>query len=61
MELKNIKNHIKYILVGDTCCNSYPCQNGGICSAMMTGGYTCACTAGYTGVNCQTGKANYIY
>ena len=30
-----------------------PCQNGGTCTNDMVGGYTCACTASFTGTNCQ--------
>ncbi|XP_038066487.1 neurogenic locus notch homolog protein 1-like [Patiria miniata] len=35
-------------------CQSAPCQNGGICTS-FNGSYTCHCTSGFTGFNCQTG------
>jgi hypothetical protein len=33
-------------------CASYPCQNGATCNAFNST-YSCDCTAGYGGVNCQ--------
>ena len=36
-----------------SCCNSAPCQNGGICNPLYTGGYSCTCANGYFGINCQ--------
>ena len=33
-------------------CLSDPCQNGGTCKNKLNA-YTCACKAGYYGVNCQ--------
>ena len=30
-----------------------PCQHGGRCTATVNGGYSCACTAGWAGRNCQ--------
>ena len=35
-------------------CDSNPCQNGGLCSLEPLGRYSCACPAGYAGVQCQT-------
>merc|ERR1719318_1643844 len=35
-----------------TLCKSYPCQNGGVCTARPDG-YTCACTREFTGDNCE--------
>jgi alpha-tubulin suppressor-like RCC1 family protein len=46
-----------YDLVSGACvnrndCSPNPCQNGGSC-ADGVGTYTCTCTGGYTGTNCQ--------
>ena len=35
-------------------CSSSPCQDGGTCVDGING-YDCSCTAGYTGVHCETG------
>jgi Notch-like protein len=35
-------------------CASAPCRNGGTCTQVGGGGYTCTCVAGYSGVLCQT-------
>ena len=38
-------------------CDGTPCMNGGTCIHTGTGkGYLCLCTAGYTGVICETGN-----
>jgi hypothetical protein len=37
-------------------CASNPCDNGGTCTAAGSS-YTCACTGGFTGTNCQTAPA----
>ncbi len=42
------------------CCNSSPCQNGGVCNPLASGGYYCSCPAGWTGVNCQTCNFKYV-
>ncbi|XP_060102406.1 protocadherin Fat 1 isoform X1 [Heteronotia binoei] len=34
-------------------CSSSPCQNGGICSPLLNGGYDCKCTALFTGTHCD--------
>jgi hypothetical protein len=42
--------------VSGTCvdpCSPNPCQNGGTCAASGSS-YTCTCTGGYTGPNCET-------
>ena len=39
-------------------CNSSPCQNDGTCTDQVNG-YACACVAGYTGADCQTGEWLY--
>ena len=37
-------------------CHPNPCNNSGVCSTAIFGGYTCDCSAtGYTGGNCETG------
>ena len=36
-------------------CATDPCQNGGTCIDQVNG-YQCQCTAGYTDLQCQTGK-----
>ena len=41
-------------------CLSSPCQNGGTCTDDVNG-YTCACDAGYTGTNCETGMLLFFY
>ena len=44
------------IFTGDiTSCNPTPCQNGGTCAVSGTS-YTCSCTSGYGGTNCENGK-----
>ena len=38
-------------------CNSYPCQNNGICTLnAIFGTYTCTCIGQYTGLNCGSSK-----
>ncbi|XP_052804584.1 adhesion G protein-coupled receptor L4-like [Mya arenaria] len=37
----------------DSACVSSPCLNGAVC-VDQTGGYTCVCSSGYSGDNCQT-------
>lgn len=37
----------------DTCLANEPCENGGICTTKPGNKYTCDCTLGYTGDNCQ--------
>ncbi len=36
-------------------CQSQPCQNGATC-VDQNNGYTCTCTAGWTGLHCENGK-----
>ena len=38
-------------------CAVGPCENGGICVDEVNS-YSCNCTSGYTGDNCQTGHLN---
>ncbi|XP_052090324.1 uncharacterized protein LOC127726993 [Mytilus californianus] len=40
-------------------CASGPCVNGGSCTDEMIG-YTCTCTTGYIGSNCQYGYVGYF-
>jgi hypothetical protein len=42
-----------YVAVNDSC-QINPCLNGATCN-VLAGGYTCTCTASYTGTNCETG------
>lgn len=40
---------------GSDPCQPHPCQNGGSCTPNADGtSYTCRCTGGYTGNNCET-------
>ena len=41
-------------------CSSDPCKNGAKCSDNVNG-YTCKCTAGFEGDNCQTGQHSCYY
>lgn len=34
-------------------CSSSPCQNGGICNPLPTGGYYCKCAAAFMGTHCE--------
>ena len=43
------------VLVDINECTSNPCENGAICTDAVDA-YTCACIAGYTGINCETGE-----
>ena len=36
-------------------CDSSPCRNGATCNNQINS-YTCACAAGYSGTNCESGK-----
>ena len=59
MNLLNIKINskqvkIKYLKKG-LCCNSSPCQNGGTCNPIPSGGYFCSCSSSYLGTNCEIG------
>lgn len=40
-------------IVIDICLANEPCENGGICTTQPGHKYTCDCTLGYTGDNCQ--------
>ena len=51
--LWNASTYVFPFLETDACLSS-PCVNGATCSDVATG-YTCACVAGFTGRNCETG------
>ena len=60
-------NMCDIILVDINECLSNPCVNGTICTDAVDA-YTCACVAGYTGPQCETGEFmglknsyNYLY
>ncbi|KAG7207465.1 hypothetical protein KM043_009100 [Ampulex compressa] len=36
------------------CTNHKPCRNGGTCFNTGQGSYTCSCSPGFTGIDCQT-------
>ena len=42
------------------CETSTPCLNNGVCTNDNLGGYKCTCLAGFSGINCQTGKKTLI-
>ena len=41
-------------------CISAPCMNGATCSDDVNG-YSCNCTSGYIGDNCETGQYLFYY
>ena len=41
-------------------CESQPCQNGGDCTDKL-GLFECNCTAGYEGVQCETGWFSQLF
>ena len=34
-------------------CNPNPCLNNGVCEISAANSYTCTCSSGFNGVNCQ--------
>lgn len=40
-------------------CDTNPCKNGGTCNANGQS-YTCQCSTGYDGENCENGKLTFI-
>ena len=51
-------NKYYYYCVDIDNCSPNPCQNGGACTDEVAG-YSCSCAAGYTGINCETGKIHF--
>ena len=39
-------------------CKSRPCKNGGSCNDEVNA-YSCTCTNGHIGIDCQTGRCDY--
>ena len=55
---KVVSPHLVYIflmLADIDDCASNPCENNGTCIDLVSN-YTCNCTQGYTGKNCNIGK-----
>lgn len=40
----------------NTACSDNPCQNNGTCTSLSSTEYTCSCTKGYAGKNCEEGN-----
>lgn len=56
------KNYKVYVSQGECLyladkneCENNPCKNGGTCTNKI-GGYSCTCTAEWTGTNCEQGE-----
>ena len=47
--------NLDFIFVEIDACDPNPCQNGGICD-YLAGNFTCTCSDGYEGLNCDTGN-----
>ena len=41
-------------------CESDPCENGGTCEDEINA-YSCGCTPGYNGTNCDTGDCSLMF
>ena len=39
-------------------CSSNPCQHSGVC-LQSNGTFTCNCTTGYAGVQCENGRTSH--
>lgn len=42
-------------------CRNHPCQHGGTCTNTIADQYKCSCTAGHTGINCETSNSYCQY
>ena len=49
----NVKGHFHFVDIDE--CNSSPCENGGTCVDGVYE-YTCSCTSGHTGDQCEASK-----
>ncbi|XP_033099724.1 uncharacterized protein LOC117103264 [Anneissia japonica] len=47
-------------IVGEDICTNSPCQNGGVCQRVGST-YSCMCTDGYEGDNCQSGRISTCF
>ena len=58
-QAQRVKSHIGPVIDIDECATGTPCNNGGTCTNIPVGSFTCDCTGtGYEGETCQTGKYN---
>jgi len=60
LRLRYFCNIIFFNLKALPCTLNYPCQNNGVCSNDMEGGYVCSCKKGYMGDNCEISKIAYM-
>ena len=51
-------DHLTSFLDVNECLNT-PCANAGTCENSI-GSYSCSCTGGWEGSNCQTGKIQFL-
>ena len=57
-----INNGLLFCLKDIDVCTPNPCQNGGTCLASSDSlSYTCKCSTGFSGFNCQTSNFQKIY
>ena len=45
-----------HILIDFDVCHENPCDNGGVCSNVNGGQFTCKCNDGYRGMTCEGKK-----
>ena len=38
-------------------CGESPCANNGECQPLVSGGYRCQCSLGYSGTHCELGNS----
>ena len=55
----NIAKVLRFVSDIDECISA-PCMNGATCSDDVNG-YSCNCTSGYIGDNCETGQYLFYY